>query len=149
MIESKRTRTGAAAPGLLPMQLRNFPFPAGKELDDKLAEFLNQRGLQGVRFVPVRFTPNASVFKGEPCGGVNIIITDRVAFRPLPTGIEMALALRKLYPADFKIGRITELLVNQAAFDGLMAGKDPRRIAQDWQEELEKFEVVRKKYLIY
>jgi hypothetical protein len=30
-----------------------------------------------------------------------------------------------------------------------VAGKDPRRIAQDWQEELEKFELVRKKYLIY
>jgi uncharacterized protein YbbC (DUF1343 family) len=39
--------------------------------------------------------------------------------------------------------------VNQATYDGLMAGKDPRRIAQDWQEELEKFEVLRKKYLIY
>jgi hypothetical protein len=64
-------------------------------------------------------------------------------------GIELAAALRKLYPADFKLERMTELLVNQAAYDGLVAGKDPRRIAQDWQEELEKFELVRKKYLIY
>ena len=31
----------------------------------------------------------------------------------------------------------------------LMAGEDPRRIAQDWQEGLEKFEVMRQKYLIY
>jgi hypothetical protein len=31
----------------------------------------------------------------------------------------------------------------------LVAGKDPRRIAQDWMEELEKFQTVRKKYLIY
>ncbi|HEY6660679.1 MAG TPA: exo-beta-N-acetylmuramidase NamZ domain-containing protein, partial [Pyrinomonadaceae bacterium] len=30
---------------------------------DKLADYLNQRGLPGVRFVPVRFTPRASVFK--------------------------------------------------------------------------------------
>jgi hypothetical protein len=44
---------------------------------------------------------------------------------------------------------MTELLVNQAAYDGLVAGKDPRRIAQDWQEDLEKFEMVRKMYLIY
>jgi hypothetical protein len=41
------------------------------------------------------------------------------------------------------------LLVNQTAYEGLVTGKDPRRIAQDWQEELEKFEVVRKKHLIY
>jgi len=46
--------------------------------------------------------------------------------------------------------QVTEAIsLNQAAFDALLAGRDPRRIAQDWQEELEKFEVVRKKYLIY
>jgi hypothetical protein len=64
-------------------------------------------------------------------------------------GIELAAALKKLYPGDFKMERMAELLVNQGAYEGLVAGKDPRRIAQDWQEELEKFEVVRKKYLIY
>jgi len=42
-----------------------------------------------------------------------------------------------------------ELLVNQSAYDGLVAGKDPQRIAQDWQEELEKFQQLRKKYLLY
>jgi len=39
--------------------------------------------------------------------------------------------------------------VNQSVYDGLMAGEDPRRIAQDWIEGLEKFEKVREKYLIY
>jgi hypothetical protein len=45
--------------------------------------------------------------------------------------------------------RMSELLVNQAAYDGLVAGKDPRRIAQDWREGIEKFQKVREKYLIY
>ena len=80
---------------------------------------------------------------------MNIVLTERNALDGPELGIELAAALRKLYPADFKLERMTELLVNQAAYDGLVAGKDPRRIAQDWQEELEKFEVVRKKYLIY
>jgi uncharacterized protein YbbC (DUF1343 family) len=102
-----------------------------------------------VRFVPVAFTPAASVYSGEKCEGVNIVLTERNALDAPELGIEMAAALRKLYLADFKMERMAELLVNQAAFDGLVAGKDPRRIAQDWQEELEKFEVVRKKYLIY
>ena len=44
---------------------------------------------------------------------------------------------------------MTDLLVNQAAYDALAAGEDPRRIAQDWQEGMEKFEKVREKYLIY
>ena len=29
------------------------------------------------------------------------------------------------------------------------AGTDPRNIADDWREELERFEQVRKKYLLY
>jgi uncharacterized protein YbbC (DUF1343 family) len=45
--------------------------------------------------------------------------------------------------------RMAELLVNQSAYDGLVEGRDPRRIAQEWEEELQKFEAVRKKYLIY
>jgi len=42
-----------------------------------------------------------------------------------------------------------ELLNNQAAFDAIVAGEDPRRIAQDWQEQLSKFQDMRQKYLIY
>jgi uncharacterized protein YbbC (DUF1343 family) len=54
-----------------------------------------------------------------------------------------------LYPADYKIERMTELLMNQNVYDALVAGQDPRRIAQDWQERLDKFEKMREKYLIY
>src|SRR5678809_1024047 len=32
---------------------------------DKLADYLNQRSIPGVRFVSLRFKPNASVFKNE------------------------------------------------------------------------------------
>ena len=128
-----------------PFELVGAPWIKGREL----AAYLNGRGIAGVRFVPVAFTPAASVYSGEKCEGVNIVLTERNALDAPELGIEMAAALRKLYLADFKMERMAELLVNQAAFDGLVAGKDPRRIAQDWQEELEKFEVVRKKYLIY
>jgi uncharacterized protein YbbC (DUF1343 family)/CubicO group peptidase (beta-lactamase class C family) len=115
----------------------------------ELAAYLNARGIAGVRFVPVMFTPASSNYSGLRCEGVNVVLTERNALDAPELGIELAAALQKLYPANFKIGRMAELLVNQAAFEGLMAGRDPRRIAGDWQEELEKFEVVRKKYLIY
>jgi len=114
-----------------------------------LAAYLNARGIAGVRFVPVTFTPTSAIYSGQKCEGVNIVLTERNALDGPELGIELASALRKLYPADYNLERIMELLVNQAAYDGLVAGKDPRRIAQDWQEELEKFEAVRKKYLIY
>ena len=128
-----------------PFELVGAPWMKSREL----AAYLNGRGIAGVRFVPVAFTPAAAVYNGVKCEGVNIVLTERNALDAPELGIELAAALRKLYPADFKMERMAELLVNQAAFDGLVAGKDPRRIAQDWQEELEKFEVVRQKYLIY
>jgi hypothetical protein len=68
---------------------------------------------------------------------------------PPELGIELASALRKLYFADFKMERMQELLMNQSVYDVLVAGQDPRRIAQDWQDGLEKFGKVRVKYLIY
>jgi uncharacterized protein YbbC (DUF1343 family)/CubicO group peptidase (beta-lactamase class C family) len=128
-----------------PFELLGAPWMKSREL----AAYLNGRGIAGVRFVPVTFTPSTSNYAGQKCEGVNLVLTDRNALDGPELGIELAAALKKLYPADFKLERMTELLVNQAAYDGLVAGKDPQRIAQDWQEELEKFESVRKKYLLY
>jgi uncharacterized protein YbbC (DUF1343 family) len=128
-----------------PFELLGAPWIKGREL----AAYLNRRGIAGVRFVAVSFTPSASVYNGQRCEGVNVVLTDRNGFDGPELGIELASALRKLYPADFKWDRVTELLVNQRVYDALVAGEDPRRIAQDWQEDLEKFQQLRQKYLIY
>jgi len=128
-----------------PFELVGAPWVKSREL----AAYLNARGIPGVRFVPVTFTPTASVYGGQACQGVNIILTDRNGLDAPELGMELAAALHRLYASDFKIERMTEILVNQAAFDALVAGQDPRRIAQDWQDGLEKFEKVREKYLIY
>jgi uncharacterized protein YbbC (DUF1343 family) len=116
---------------------------------DKLAELLNQRGLQGVRFVPVRFTPNASVFKGEPCGGVNIIIIDRSEFHPLLTGIEIALALRKLYPGEWKVDNYLRLLANADTLERVKRGDSARDIVASWNNALQEFRKARAEILLY
>jgi uncharacterized protein YbbC (DUF1343 family)/CubicO group peptidase (beta-lactamase class C family) len=128
-----------------PFELLGAPWIKGKEL----AAYLNARGIAGVRFVPIAFTPTSSNYAGKLCQGVNFVVTDRNGFDATELGIELASALRKLYPADYKIDRLPELLMNQSVYDALLAGQDPRRIAQDWQEGLEKFEKIREKYLIY
>src|SRR5579864_9275553 len=128
-----------------PFELVGAPWMKSREL----ATYLNARGIAGVRFVPVTFTPTSSNYSGQECQGVNIVVTDRNGFDAPELGIELAAALHKLYAADFEIEKMQGLLVNQSAYDGLMAGEDPRRIAQDWQEGLEKFEKIRDKYLIY
>jgi uncharacterized protein YbbC (DUF1343 family)/CubicO group peptidase (beta-lactamase class C family) len=128
-----------------PFELVGAPWIKGREL----AAYMNARGISGVRFVPVTFTPTTAVYGGQKCEGVNLLLTDRNGFDAPELGMELASALKKLYPTDFKFERMAELLVNQSVFDALTAGQDPRRIAQDWQEELERFEQVRKKYLLY
>ena len=40
-------------------------------------------------------------------------------------------------------------MVNKASLDALIAGQDPRRVAEQWRDGLERFEVLRAKYLIY
>jgi uncharacterized protein YbbC (DUF1343 family) len=128
-----------------PFELLGAPWMKSKEL----AAYLNGRGIAGVRFVPVTFTPTSSNYAGQVCSGVNIVVTDRNGLDAPELGMELAAALHKLYPADFKIERMTELLMNQSVYDALVAGQDPRRIAQDWQDGLQKFQKVREKYLIY
>jgi uncharacterized protein YbbC (DUF1343 family)/CubicO group peptidase (beta-lactamase class C family) len=128
-----------------PFELVGAPWMKSREL----AAYLNARGIAGVRFVPVTFTPTSAVYSGQKCEGVNLVVTDRNGFDAPELGIELASALHKLYPDDFKMERMQELLVNQSAYDALAAGQDPRRIAQDWQDGLEKFGKVREKYLIY
>ncbi|HEU4873852.1 MAG TPA: exo-beta-N-acetylmuramidase NamZ domain-containing protein [Pyrinomonadaceae bacterium] len=128
-----------------PFEIVGAPWIQG----DKLAEVLNQRGLPGVRFVPLRFTPKASVFKDEQCGGVNIIITDRAAFRPLLTGIEMALALRKLYPNEWKVDSYLRLLVNSDTLERVKRGESAREIVASWNSGLQEFRRARSEILLY
>ncbi len=128
-----------------PFELVGAPWVKSKEL----AAYLNQRSIPSVRFVPVTFTPSSSNFAGQLCEGVNLVLLDRNTLDAPELGIELAAALHKLYPADFKIEKMQDLLLNQATYDALLAGLDPRRIAEDWDERLHVFMVTREKYLIY
>ena len=115
----------------------------------ELAEYLNARAISGVRFVPVSFTPSASNYSGETCQGVSIVLLDRNTLDAPELGVELASALHKLYLKDFKMARMDELLVNQATYDALAAGQDPRRVAEGWREAVQKFMELRGKYLLY
>lgn len=128
-----------------PFELLGAPWIKAREL----AQYLNARNLSGVRFVAVSFTPSASNYSGQKCEGVNVLLTDRNALDAPELGVELASALHKLYPEQFHMERMIELVVNQAVYDAIAAGEDPRRIAADWREPLEKFQQMRQKYLIY
>ncbi len=128
-----------------PFEVVGAPWIKGREL----TAYLNARGIQSARFVPIVFTPSSSNFAGERCEGVNLIVLDRNTLDSPELGIELASALRKLYPNDFKLERMADLLLNRAVFEAIAAGEDPRRIAEDWQERLDEFVRLREKYLLY
>jgi uncharacterized protein YbbC (DUF1343 family) len=128
-----------------PFELLGAPWINGREL----VQYLNARNISGVRFVSASFTPTSSIYENQKCSGINIILTERNALDAPELGIELASALHKLYPEQYHLERMNQLLVNQTVFDSISKGEDPRRIAEDWRESLEKFEQIRQKYLIY
>jgi len=115
----------------------------------KLAKYLNERSLNGVRFVPIMFTPNASVFKDERLKGVNIIITSRDVFNSVRTGIEIAAALHKLYPADWQVDKYLRLLVNQEVLVAVKRGDSPEDIEKLVRPKNDDFTKRRASYLLY
>jgi len=119
-------------------------------LDDvKLAAELNRAGLPGVRFVPIRFTPKASVFQDEACAGVYILITDRDALNAVDVGMALALTLQRLHPNEFGLEKLQHLLRHAPTIDAIRAGKSLAEIKRFWTSDLEDFKKRREKFLIY
>ena len=128
-----------------PFELLGAPWIKGREL----AQYLNARNISGVRFVSTSFTPATSNYAGQKCEGVNLVVTERNALDSPELGVELASALLKLYPEQWHMERLIELVVNESVYDAIALGQDPRRIAQDWQPGLDEFQQLRQKYLIY
>jgi uncharacterized protein YbbC (DUF1343 family)/CubicO group peptidase (beta-lactamase class C family) len=128
-----------------PFELVGAPWLDGQ----RLAAYLNARKVAGVRFVPVRFTPKGSVFKDQECGGVNLVLTDRAQFRPLTAGLEIASALRRLYPAEWKVDDYARLLVNAETLERLKRGDAPEEIIASWTNSLNEFRRARSRALLY
>jgi len=128
-----------------PFEVVGAPYIEGQ----KLARYLNGRNLPGVRFVPIRYKPNASTFKDQDCGGINIIVTDRNAFNAVRTGIEIAAGLRKLYPNDWQADKYARLLVNQEVLTLVTRGDSPEDIEKLVKPKIDEFIKRRAPFLLY
>ncbi len=115
----------------------------------ELAQNLNLLHLAGVTFIPIEFTPDSSKFANELCQGVNIVITDRKAFEPLSVGFSIAVALRKLYPKDWKAEGYLRLLGNKSIHEALMEGKSATEIMLQSSEGMNDFMKRRSTFLLY
>lgn len=128
-----------------PFEVLGAPWIKSQEL----ASYLNVRHISGVRFVPYSFTPTSAVYANQLCGGVNIVLVNRLTLDSPELGIELAAALHKLYPNDFRMDKMMTILANQETMEDLNLGVDPRFISSKWNEALDSFRPIREKYLIY
>lgn len=128
-----------------PFEVLGAPWIDGRQL----AAALNAKKLAGVRFVPIRFTPDSSRFQDEACGGINIIITDRAAFEPLLTGFAIATAIRQLFPEDWKADGYLRLLGSEATLEAIIGGRSASDVKRVSSGGLADFRHRRQPFLIY
>ena len=116
---------------------------------ENVAAALNDRHLAGVHFASKPFIPIAGLYAGQRCGGVAARVTDRAAVRPMRVGLEIAAILQKLYPKQFDVSKLIELVGNSDTIQQLQSGVAPEKIVASWSESLTAFEQVRRKYFLY
>jgi uncharacterized protein YbbC (DUF1343 family)/CubicO group peptidase (beta-lactamase class C family) len=143
MVEGSNVSVGRGTD--TPFELLGAPWIVSRDL----AEYLNERRIQGVRFLPTDFQPTSNRYQGKVCHGVQIMLLDRQALNSPELGVEIASALQHLYPAQFKLDETLPLIGSRGVVEAIRAGQDPRAIAYAWQDALEAFRRERAKYLLY
>jgi hypothetical protein len=128
-----------------PFELLGAPWMNG----EKLAAYLNQRQIHGVRFVARDFTPTGNRYAHRLCHGVQIVLADRQALDVAALGVEIASALYRLSPRDFHLEKTLGLIGARWVIRAIKNGRDPRAIVQDWHATLGTFHSRRAKYLLY
>ena len=143
LVESANVSVGRGTP--IPFELVGAPWIRSVEL----SEYLERRQIPGVRFSPADFIPESGIFRGRPCNGIRIKLTDRDLLDPVRMGIEITAALQHLYPNSFRLDETLPMIGSRQVVDAIRAGQDPSVIAASWQDSLEAFRRLRSGYLIY
>lgn len=115
----------------------------------ELAAYLNTRFIPGVRIYATRFQPVSSNLAGRVVQGIRFVITDREAFDSARLGLELAGAIRQLYPKGLTLEANRRLIGNRRALAQLTAGDDPEFIRDSGEDELRAFLKLRQPYLLY
>ena len=140
---------------------RPFELVGAPWLDaESIAAGLNRRGLPGVHFRPVVFEPTFHKHAKTACGGCQIHVTDRGAFRPVETGVALIEAMRSANPGAFEWRKPPyeyedtkppiDILYGSAALrEGLEAGVTAAELSRGWGPALAPFLETRARYLQY
>jgi len=129
----------------VPFEIVGAPYIQAEDL----ANELTSRDLPGLQFVPIRFTPESSIFMGEECGGVRVLLKDPSQFTPVRLGLSIAQSLRQLYPAQWETTKLNTLLRHPPTEQAILDQKPTESIIAEWKKDLEAFEDRRRKHLLY
>ena len=130
-----------------PFELFGAPWIDGHEL----ASRLNALALPGVRFREAWFTPSFSKFQGELCGGCQLHVTDRAAFRSVTAVLHIIKTVREMSPDKFAFHAeyFDKVMGTASVRKALEAGTDVATILANIQPGLDAFASLRKAYLLY
>ena len=106
MVESTNVSVGRGT--TTPFELLGAPWINGEEL----ASYLSNRNIQGVRFMPVEFTPNSSCFKNQLCRGVQILLLIDRSWILQPLGLKSPACFTGFVPGASRLTRHWNLLVH-------------------------------------
>jgi uncharacterized protein YbbC (DUF1343 family)/CubicO group peptidase (beta-lactamase class C family) len=130
----------------LPFEVVGAPWISDPQV---LADAMNARGLAGVQFQPIFFTPTSSVYAGRSVGGVQLSVTDRDAIRAVSVGLALGRELTERYGAQFCPAAIQNLLVNRSTMWSFLRG-DPFGQLLAWADAAHaSFLQRRASYLLY
>lgn len=139
-----------------PFELNGAPFIDPWEW---VAE-LDRYKFPGVVLRPCFFRPTFQKWSDQTCGGIQIHVTDREAFRPVILGIAMVRTAHDLYPQHFQWKQTDyEYEFGKNPFDvvsgtdeireAIETGVSLREIENSWGESLREFSDIRRSFLIY
>jgi uncharacterized protein YbbC (DUF1343 family) len=127
---------------------------------DGFAAAMRDLELPGVYFRPAVFVPTFQKHAGETCGGCQIHVVDRDAFRPVRTGVALIAMFRRLDPDRFAWRPPPYEYEHRRPPIDILAGSDALRrqieagvplpaIVESWREDEEAFVRLREPYLLY
>jgi uncharacterized protein YbbC (DUF1343 family) len=116
-----------------------------------LAKKLNELNLPGVKFREVWFTPTFSKSAGTNCGGCQMHVTDRNAFQPVATTLNVLAVIKQLYgdKLEFHASYFDKVMGTSTVRAALERGEPVEKIVAGFKPGLDEFANLRRPFLLY
>jgi uncharacterized protein YbbC (DUF1343 family) len=127
---------------------------------ERFAREMNALGLPGAVFRPAMFEPTFQKHAKQACGGCQVHVTDRRAFKPVLTGAALIAMFHRELPGqplwrqppyEYEHDKMPiDILAGSPQFrEQIEAGTGAARMAESWRADEDAFRALRAPYLLY